>query len=262
MFNWFFKSLRNFNPKFRRSIAMNEQYPENNKNHQATNQETRNIDFEDNSSDPKLENTYYDCKQNDSNSDACEHLEKEYQGTNEIEIFKSERLEEINRDTKKLIKSVEKIAKEKDRLIRELKANNEILAKCQQTTSEIANRNLERFALEPAIEVVDLLCNFIEEIASDEAFNTENICPLLYKLKQIVRQAENIAHEKREYLGLVKIQPEKMDDLDPQRHQIKGAVDTTDKEKHKKIERTLTAGLMYKDKILKQARVSVYRFKG
>jgi molecular chaperone GrpE (heat shock protein) len=135
-------------------------------------------------------------------------------------------------------------------------------ADCQKYTAELANQNLERHALYPSIEAVASLTNIDIELSQQAKALMKNpqLDPSLTQLLRSIVEAAKIAKSKREQLGLESIRPEQLDAIDREKHEIVTAVTTNDKERHKKIHGTLTAGLIYRNKILRQARVSVYCF--
>lgn len=121
---------------------------------------------------------------------------------------------------------------------------------------------MEHYALHPAIETIAVLTDLIEDLFQQVAALVENQepCLLLQPVIDSIANAARIAQAKLEYLDIEKIEPEQFDELDSDKHDVKQAVPIDDSSKHKKIERTLVPGLIYRGKVLRQAKVSVYRY--
>jgi len=137
-----------------------------------------------------------------------------------------------------------------------------VVAECQKQTAEIANGQLEHYALHPAIEVVDLLARLIEELYEQAAKLIENHepCLLFQPVLDSIANAARVAQAKLGYLGIEMIEPQQFDGLDPNRHEIQQTIPTHDKSRHKQIVRTLVAGLIYRGKVLRPAKVAVYHY--
>ena len=134
-------------------------------------------------------------------------------------------------------------------------------ADCQKQTAQIANSQLERHALHPAIITVDLLEDLITQIAI-QADSIPDIQPesQLSKLIEYISESRKIAALKKEHLDIIDICPSGLETLDSDRHEIVRAVNTEDKSKHRKISETLKSGLIYRGSVLRRAKVSAYRF--
>jgi len=136
-----------------------------------------------------------------------------------------------------------------------------IVAECQKEAAAFGNHVLERHALHPSLETVDFLAVSIrqlhEQAASLVAGQTH--CPLFQPLLDSIAEAAKMAQAKREYLDLEAICPQPLDDLDPAKHEIRQAIQTDDAGKHRKVERTLVPGLIYRGTVLRQAQISIYR---
>jgi len=138
----------------------------------------------------------------------------------------------------------------------------QIVSECQKQTAVFANNQFEKHALHPAIETIDTLTHLIQQIYEQTTKFSEpqTQCPLFSTIISSITQASQIAKEKSQCLDIESIEPEELDDCDPDRHEIRKAVKTNDKSKHKKIKETLVSGLIYRSTVLRQAKVSVYRF--
>lgn len=161
-----------------------------------------------------------------------------------------------------LDKKVSKALKARDDYSATLEKCFDTVAECQKQTAEFANDALERHALNPSILAVDLLSSTICQLAqqADALNNTQQLDPQIMSLVESVLSAVEIVESKKASLDIQSIQPAEMDELDKDMHTIVDAVDTDDESKHKKIHQTLSTGLIYRGKILREAKVSVYRF--
>jgi len=136
------------------------------------------------------------------------------------------------------------------------------VADCQRQTADFANKALERHALHPSILAVDLLSSTICQLAqqADALKNSQELDPQIMSLIESISSAAELAESKKASLDIQSIQPAEMEELDKDMHNIVDTVNTDDESKHKKIQQTLTAGLIYRGKVLREAKVSAYRF--
>jgi molecular chaperone GrpE (heat shock protein) len=163
------------------------------------------------------------------------------------------------RQDKRLSETIK--ASQKD--LADLQTCFQVAADCQKKTAELVNQNLERYALHPAVLAVDILADIICSIAKQiESLAGSEENPQFTKFIETVLDAARIAELKKDQLGLREIRPKELETLDKDLHEVVKAVATDDMSKHKKTHETVTAGLIYHDKILRQAKVSVYRFSG
>lgn len=137
----------------------------------------------------------------------------------------------------------------------------QIVAECQKEAATFANRVIERHALHPAVEIVDYLANLIRQMNEQAASLTagQTHCPLFQPVLDSIVEATKMAQAKCEYLDMETISPRPLDDLDPEKHEVRQAVPTNDTGKHRHVERTLIPGLIYRGTVLRRAKVSVYR---
>jgi len=143
--------------------------------------------------------------------------------------------------------------------------NNEeylrIVAECQRITGDHANGTLERHALNPAIETVFDLATAVQDLSKlSENLGESQTCPLVQSLLNSISEVVKLANSKCEHLDITKISPHDLEVFDPKKHQIKQTVTTGDSDKHKKIKATLIPGLTYHGKVLREAKVCVYRY--
>lgn len=137
----------------------------------------------------------------------------------------------------------------------------QIVTACQKQTAEFANHVIERHALHPAVEAVDLLTGLIGQLndQANDLLDAAAHCPMCAPLFGSIAEATRMAHAKREHLDMRSICPAPLDELDIDKHEIRQAVCTEDPDKHRRVERTLIAGLIYRGAVLRRAKVSVYR---
>lgn len=142
-----------------------------------------------------------------------------------------------------------------------LEAYLKIVAECQKEMARYANSLFERHALHPAIATVDLLTSLIQQLYEQATSVVENQthCPLFNPLLESIAATAKVAQAKREYLDIEAICPNQFDEFYPDKHDVRQAVQTEDAGKHKKIERTLIPGLIYRGIVLRHAQVSIYR---
>jgi molecular chaperone GrpE (heat shock protein) len=151
---------------------------------------------------------------------------------------------------------------EKEKDIADMQRYFEITSECQKKTAELVNQNLERHLLYPAVLTVDILADTIRSIAQQTeslALPEQDNAPMA-ELIEAVRHAVRLVELKKDQLGMKEIRPHELEELDKERHQIVKAVLTEEPDRHKRICQTITSGLVYHDKILRQAKVTVYRF--
>ena len=135
-----------------------------------------------------------------------------------------------------------------------------IVRQCQQQTAELINHDLERHALNPAIETVVVLAD--EIIRADigkkltQKFEPDIALDLLHERLQ---SSAEIAKDKLAYLDIQKINPAPNDTVEPDKHNVCAAIETDNKNRHGKISSVLSEGIIYRGKVLKQAKVSAYR---
>jgi len=155
----------------------------------------------------------------------------------------------------------QKIAGDNQELTKRLQDYLKIVAECQKETAKLANNTVERYALHPAIEALDLMTFQIVELRreANSLAGAGAHCPLVESLFDSITNIAKLAQTKREHLDMQAICPQHLDELDPEKHDIRQVVETDDAGKHRKIEKTITPGLIYHGKVLRQARVSVYR---
>ncbi|MEA3227099.1 MAG: hypothetical protein U9Q07_14210, partial [Planctomycetota bacterium] len=142
-----------------------------------------------------------------------------------------------------------------------LESQLQIVTACQKETAEFANHVVERHALHPAVETVDFTTTLIRQLSEQAASLAEprTYCPVFQPLFNSIADAAKMAQAKREYLDMETICPQPLEDLDVERHEIRQVVQTDDPGKHKRVERTLVPGLIYRGSVLRRAKVSIYR---
>jgi len=151
---------------------------------------------------------------------------------------------------------------EKQQHAKTLESCLDTVADCQRKTSDLINQKIERHALYPAVKSVNALASLIVELAAeaDRLIQLDPENPALSTLHRLLNDAAQLAHDKQTSLDSVAICPTEGDALDSKQHEIVKAVATDDPERHGRIQSTVTTGLVYRDEVLRSAKVCVYRF--
>jgi len=95
---------------------------------------------------------------------------------------------------------------------------------------------------------------------ADALKNSQELDPQIVSLIESISSTAEIAESKKASLDIQSIQPAEMEELDKDMHNIVDTVNTDDESKHKKIHQTFSPALIYRGKVLREAKVSVYRF--
>jgi molecular chaperone GrpE (heat shock protein) len=138
-----------------------------------------------------------------------------------------------------------------------------ILAACQKDTANALNHQVERHALHPAVEAAVALTEELSRLqdcakqlpGSDEGNDG------LGEIRTEIDISCTVAHEKLAHLGVQRIAPTEGEQFDMKLHSVCGCVETIDEELQGKISKLVTAGIVYRRKVLRQARVSVFRMR-
>jgi hypothetical protein len=136
------------------------------------------------------------------------------------------------------------------------------VADCQKQTAEVANGQMERHALYPAVEAVNELTTIIRDVSKQAKSLTGNqpSCQWYQPLFDSIAESAKLAEATRDRLDMVVLAPDPLSDLDAKLHEIKQATPTDDPDKHGKVAQTLVAGLFYRGKVIRKAAVSIYRY--
>jgi molecular chaperone GrpE (heat shock protein) len=134
---------------------------------------------------------------------------------------------------------------------------------CQEQTAKILNNEVDRHALTPAIESVVLLANEIECLhgLATQMIGEGRACAKVQKLIDDLAVSVQIAQDRLRYLDIEKIAPSLNDSFDPKLHTVCSYSDTDDPSRSGCVSEVITAGIIYRGKVLRQARVSVFRHK-
>ena len=164
----------------------------------------------------------------------------------------------LQQQNKLLIKDIKERRQEKS----ELKACFNTAANCQKQTADLANQTLQRHALHPAILTVDMLAGLMQQMAKDAEvlIKDHQLSESSISFARSVTDAARIAESKVAQLEIQTICPKEIDDLNSNLHEIVKAVSTDDPDKNRKVAETITAGISYRGKTLRMAKVAVYRF--
>ena len=133
---------------------------------------------------------------------------------------------------------------------------------CQEQTEKVLRCTLEKHALEPAIKaVVDVsdevlrLDGIAQKLLQSSEFNNE-----LKTLANELQISATITTEKLTHLDINSLTPSKGERLDPKLCEVRGFINTQDKALHGRIGKLISPGLWYRGKVLRQPRVSVFRY--
>jgi molecular chaperone GrpE (heat shock protein) len=134
---------------------------------------------------------------------------------------------------------------------------------CQEQTAKILNHELDRHALNPAIESVVLLANELERLhgLATQMIGEGRVCAKVQKLIDDLVVSGQIAQDRLRHLDIEKIAPSLNDNFDPKLHTVCSYSDTNDPLRSGCVSEIITAGIIYRGKVLRQARVSVFRNK-
>lgn len=138
-----------------------------------------------------------------------------------------------------------------------------LVEKSRQETAKILNHDLERHTLIPAIETVVRLYDEIIglKIIAEKTGQEAKDFPAFKQLVRALQISARTAEDQIACLGIETIAPSDGDELDAQKHLAYHPVDTNRKELHGRVSQLFSPGLMYRGKVLRQARVSVFRYR-
>lgn len=136
------------------------------------------------------------------------------------------------------------------------------LVNCQKETAGILNHELERHALNPAIEALVKLAKELTDLPERIGQSTGGVGTEkeFAGIQQEIDISCSIAREQLAHLDIEIIAPSQAQKFDKNAHTICGCVETADEHQHGKISKLVTPGIVYRGKVLHQARVSVFRF--
>lgn len=134
---------------------------------------------------------------------------------------------------------------------------------CQEQTAKILNHEIERCAINPAIEGVVLLANELERIhgLAAQLIGDGQACAKVQKFIDDLVVSCQIAQDRLRYLDIEKIAPSLNDSFDPKLHTVCSYSDTDDPSCSGCVSEVITAGIIYRGKVLRPARVSIFRNK-
>lgn len=135
------------------------------------------------------------------------------------------------------------------------------LAACQRDTAKALNHELERYALHPAIEAVAALAEELFHLQDsarqllDSGVGDDGAGPLT----QEIGISGSVARERLANLDIRTIAPSAREQLDSKEHAVCAYNNTEDEDLHGQIGKLVTPGVVYRGKVLRQARVVVFR---
>jgi len=134
------------------------------------------------------------------------------------------------------------------------------LAACQRDTAKALNQELQRHAVYPAVEAVAALAeelSRLQERAKEPLDSGDDNG--IAQLQAEIDISCCIAREKLAALDVQIIAPSRSEELDTTRHAACGYIETAEKNFHGRISKLVTPGLVYRGKVLRPARVWVFR---
>lgn len=137
----------------------------------------------------------------------------------------------------------------------------EIVAACQQQTAGVLNHTLEKQSLYPAIECVAALAGEIGELCN--TLKRADAQPVVEKVKLMEEELSVslcLAQQKMSAMEIETLCPKTEELLDSNKHTVCGYQPTEDPGFHGKISQVVQEGVLYRGKILRSAKVLVYRY--
>ena len=176
----------------------------------------------------------------------------------------------VYRQLKVLDKSIHELEKRLDRLDANIEQQYHrhgeymsILAACQRDTASVLNREIDRHALHPAIETVVALSEELSHL-KDYVSQMPNGSPDHENIEKIGGEIDlscTVAQERLANLDVQIITADRGQELDARVHSACGSIVTVDRDLQGKISKLVTPGIAYRGKVLRQARVTVFRMK-
>ena len=136
-----------------------------------------------------------------------------------------------------------------------------ILRGCQEQVAKVLDHEVERHALNPAVETVALLADEIdrlEKLATQFA-QQHQPCPNVQRIIDEIAISRQIAADRLRYLDVTRIVPSNGDVFDSKLHVISAVASTEDVQLNGVIHQTLTPGVLYRGTVLRTARVKVFK---
>jgi len=138
-----------------------------------------------------------------------------------------------------------------------------ILAACQRDTANVLSHRLERQDLYPAVEAVVALAAELHHLQdyAKQFLNASGGGDGTDVLRQEIDIGCTVAVERLAHIDVRMLAPCAGEELDPREHASCGYVETMDEGLCGKISKLVTPGIAYRGKVLRQARVTVFRMK-
>jgi hypothetical protein len=136
-----------------------------------------------------------------------------------------------------------------------------ILKGCQEQVARVLDHEIERHALNPAIETVALLVDEIsrlEKLAKEFA-RQHQPCSDVQQIISEIAISNQIAADRLCHLDIIRIAPSNGEMIDPKSHAITAVTNTEDTHLNGLIDQTLTPGILYRGTVLRTARVKVFK---
>lgn len=163
----------------------------------------------------------------------------------------------VQREVRKEIKQLSNTVEKQGRCLTQCV---NALRNFQLQIGKVLNHELERHALNPAIKTAVVLHDEIINLKTiaEKAKQEAKDCPIIQPLLNSLQISACIAEDKLAYLDIEKITASEGDDLDPQKHHCCNSIKTNDGKLHGKVSKLMAPGLIYRGKVLRQAKVSVF----
>ena len=138
-----------------------------------------------------------------------------------------------------------------------------ILAACQRDTAAVLNHEIDRHALHPAVETVVALAEELSHLKDCASQLPEGGAGAeeMDRLRTEIDISCTVAREKLAHLDVQMITQAEGEQLDAKVHLACGYAATMDGDLQGKISKLVTPGIAYRGKVLRQARVTVFRVK-
>jgi len=134
---------------------------------------------------------------------------------------------------------------------------------CQEQTAKILNHEIDRHALTPAIESVVLLADEFERLhgMAAQMIGDGQLCDKVQKFVNDLSVSCQIAQDRLRYLDIERISPSLNDCFDPKLHTVCSYSDIDGQFHNGCICEVITVGIIYRGRVLRSARVSIFRHK-
>jgi len=171
-------------------------------------------------------------------------------------------LDKLGRRVHQLENRLDRLGATVERQRRQCDEHFILLAACQQDTAKALNREIEQHALHPAIKAVGALAEELSrlEVCAIRLLGDGTDGGQAGELRNEIEISCGVAREKLAALDVQMITPAEGAELDAKHYEVCGSIQTADQDRHGRIGKLVTPGITYRGKVLRQARVLVFRF--